>query len=61
MNFPPLTWFDLGALIGIFFGGLAVFVAIVGYLHDTLRIRHRKQIIEEAREMVRLIQKAPKS
>jgi UDP-N-acetylmuramyl pentapeptide phosphotransferase/UDP-N-acetylglucosamine-1-phosphate transferase len=57
MNFPPLTWFDLGALIGVVFGSLAVLVAIVGYLDDVLRVRRRKRIVAEAREMVRLIQK----
>jgi hypothetical protein len=60
MNFPPLTWFDLGALIGIVFGGLAVLIAIVGYLDDVLRARRRKQIVAEAREMVDLIKKATK-
>lgn len=57
MNFPPLTWFDLGASIGIFLAFLALFVGVVGFLSDRHRVRHRARVLAEAREMVGLIEK----
>jgi len=60
MNFPPLTWFDLGASVGIFLAVVALAVGVVGYLSDLFRMRSRARVLAEAREMVGLIQKEQK-
>lgn len=53
----PETWAELGQWLGIAFAGLAVLIGITGYLTDLFRVRHRRQVVREAREMVALIKK----